>query len=208
MSPASPASPVSPGQPSRWFLALMLGPELGRRLALPAAAALELPARGLRPVAPEDLHLTLCFAGPLSGVRAAELESALALALEEAPAPRLWLAGPSAFPAPGRERVLVVAVEERGGGEDLEELRERGLEAAGMACVPLPEGGRPFRPHVTLARVRAERSGRRPRVPERFYDQDFGIEWQPSSAAWVESGGGGGGYRVAAEFPLGAAGGS
>jgi 2'-5' RNA ligase len=118
------------------------------------------------------------------------------------------LAGPSAFPAPGRERVLVVAVEERGEGGALLELRERCFEAAGMACVSLPEEGRPFHPHVTLARVRPERSGRRPRVPQRYYAQDFGIEWQPSSAAWVESCGGGGGYRVAAEFPLGAAGGS
>ena len=196
-------SSASPVQPSRWFLALMLGPELGLRLAVPAAAALELPARGLRVVAPEDLHLTLCFAGPLTAGRAAELESSLALCFEEAPAPRLVLAGPTAFPAPGRERVLVVAVEEARGGRDLLELRERGLEAAGMACVPLPEEGSPFRPHVTLARVRAERSGRRPRVPERYYALDFGIEWQPSSVAWVESSGGGGGYRVAAEFPLG-----
>ena len=88
------------------------------------------------------------------------------------------------------------------GGKHLEELAARAARAAVEAGIELPDAGRPFAPHVTLARVREGRRGARPEVPERFYQLDFGLGWQPSAAAWVESPGGGAPYRVLAELPL------
>ena len=180
----------------------MLDAELGARLVLPVARALGLPARGLAAVRAEDLHLTLCFAGELLIGEAREFDSALALSLFEAPAPRLRITAPDAFPSPGHERVLIARVEEPSGAGHLAELVERAEEAAEIAGVALPEAGRPFEPHVTLARVRADRHGSRPRVPPNFYGLDFQIDWTPTAAAWVQSPGGGEPYRVLGEFPL------
>jgi 2'-5' RNA ligase len=208
----------------RLFCALMLGPELGGELARGASAALGLGgaerARGLAPVRPSDIHLTLAFAGALEPAAAERLAAELARALDGAPAPRLSIAGTDAFPRRGAERVLVARVLEPGGAR-LAELAARVARAAAEAGIELPDArgakgakgaGRPFAPHLTLARVRRDRRHRRGGVvvPERFFELDFGLPWQPSAAAWVESPGGGAPYRVLVEFPLatGAAGGA
>ena len=193
----------------RLFCALMVGPELGAQLARATSAALGLPlgghgetrARGFAAVAPADLHVTLAFAGELDPAAAERLQAALARELSGAPGPRLTIAGTDAFPRRGWERVLVARVLEPE-GQHLEELAARAARVAVGEGIELPDAGRPFAPHVTLARVREGRRGRRPEVPERFYRLDFGLGWQPSAAAWVESPGGGAPYRVLAELPL------
>ena len=191
--------PTGAERPSM-FVALMLEPELGQRLADPAQRVLGVPARGLSATAVEDLHVTLCFAGPLLSGEAREMESNLGLCLLEAPAPKLLLEAPGCFPRRGKERVLTATVREPG-GERLLELAERAAEAAELSGLVLGDA-RPFVPHVTLARLRVDRHGSRPRVPPDFYALDFGLEWQPTHAAWVESVGNGEPYRVVAEYPL------
>ena len=186
------------------FVALMLGPELGARVEAATLGALRVDRRsarreGLRPYGAADLHATLFFLGEVGGETAREVDSALALHLEGARAPDLRLGAAGAFPQPGRERVLWMGIEDRGG---LEELQERTTEA----CAELgftPEE-RPFHPHVTVARVRRRRDGGFPRVGRRFYGLDLGLKWKPREVALVESLGGGGGdaYGVASTFPL------
>jgi 2'-5' RNA ligase len=187
----------------------MLGQELARGLARAVAEVLgsshqaSRSAGNLARVPAADLHMTLFFAGELEPAVAGRIEAELGQAFAELRPPRLWIAGTDAFARRGRERVLVARVLEPV-GERLAELAARAARAAAEAGVALPDAGRPFAAHVTLARIREGRRGERPRVPERFYELEFGLRWQPSAAAWVESPGGGAPYRVVAEFPLAA----
>jgi 2'-5' RNA ligase len=133
-------------------------------LELPAAVRVELAAFGraaaavdgaLRPVGTDALHLTLAFLGhraldevdpareAVRGVRSA----APALTLGEP----LWL-------APRRPRVLTVALQESGGV--LVGLQAQVVSAL-AAALPWEPETRPFRPHITVARVR---HGWRPRT--------------------------------------------
>jgi len=190
------------------FCALMLGAELGQALERALAAALRgaeqgalgRHARSFAPVRGADMHLTLAFAGALEEPAALRFEGALARSFAGAQGPGLELGRADAFPDPRRARVLVVRVRELC-GTHLADLATRAVRAAEEAGVELPDGERPFSPHVTLARVR-ERRGRRPAIPEAFFGLDFALPWQPRAAAWVESPGGGAPYRVVAEFLL------
>jgi len=111
---------------------------------------------GLRAVAPDALHVTLCFLGwqpqeAIAPLRELVEECAAAsggvagLALGEP----LWLPR-------RRPRVLAVALEDRHGA--LGALQERVVERLAAAGRHDPEA-RPYLPHVTVARVR---SGTRP----------------------------------------------
>jgi 2'-5' RNA ligase len=116
-----------------------------------------------RPVPAESLHVTLAFLGTTDEELVPELEAALRAAA--GPAPRLRLAGSLLLP-PRRPRVLCAALDDPDG--TLGELQAR--VAAGLAATGAytPEA-RPFRPHVTVARLRS--GARAPRVvdvaPER-----------------------------------------
>jgi 2'-5' RNA ligase len=133
-------------------------------LEVPASVRCELAAFGraaashdgaLRPVRADALHLTLAFLGhraldevdpareALRGVRSA----APSLTLGEP----LWL-------APRRPHVLTVALQDAGGV--LAALRAQ-VVARLAAALPWEPETRPFRPHVTVARVR---HGWRPRL--------------------------------------------
>lgn len=102
---------------------------------------------------PAKLHLTMRFLGEVTLETAAAVGVAVeAVAARHAPL-RLEASGLGAFPGPGRPRVLWAGI----GGD----LRGLGLLAAEVerALVPLgfPLEARPFRPHLTLARVRSPR---------------------------------------------------
>jgi 2'-5' RNA ligase len=108
----------------------------------------------LRPVAPEALHVTLCFLGDLPLGSVSAVTDAL-VASEGTPRPGLALGDPLWLPrrAP---RVLTVALADgRGELGRLQGLLAGRLAAGGW----LRPGPRPFLPHVTVARVR----GRAPR---------------------------------------------
>lgn len=100
-----------------------------------------------RPVPPPNWHVTLRFIGKVEGVAyqrwLGEMDTA------PLPAPfRVTLSGLGAFPRPARATVLWVGVE----GEPLGDLATVVDEAAGGAGLGHEE--RPFRPHMTISRVR------------------------------------------------------
>jgi 2'-5' RNA ligase len=104
---------------------------------------------GVRPVAPESLHLTLAFLGERSG---AEASAAAAVVRSVAtPVDGLTLGAARWLPR-RRPRVLAVEIEDRGGGlAALQAAVVAGLQAAiGFA----PERRR-FLAHVTVGRVRS-----------------------------------------------------
>jgi 2'-5' RNA ligase len=113
------------------------------------AVARKLPSaeRGLRWVAPDNLHMTLRFIGEVDEPR--PIEAALAPPFDVPPFLMRW-GGPAWIPAVDRPRVLVVRLDAGAAAlASLAALVAARLEAAGVE----PET-RPFLPHLTLARVR------------------------------------------------------
>jgi RNA 2',3'-cyclic 3'-phosphodiesterase len=132
----------------RLFFAIELGDAL--RTTLDHAIA---PLRAAEPslawVRAERLHLTMKFLGEVDGAGAARLTRAAdAVAARHRPF-EMTLGGIGAFPNFRRARVVWIGVE----SDPRLELLHHDLE---LACGE--EGfeveGRPFRPHITLARVR------------------------------------------------------
>ena len=120
---------------------------------------------------PEDYHVTLKFLGDLPERRQPELiAAATPVAASTAPVlPGLESLG--AFPGLYRPNVLWVGVS---AGPDLADLAAR-LEEA-MAVLGFPREGRPYRPHVTIARCRsAPRVGEWPMPCEHLF-----AEWWAS----------------------------
>ncbi len=141
------------GAKARLFVALDI-PE-GVREALAAWQRRELAALPeLRPVAPEALHVTLCFlgwrdlaeAGRIGELAVGAAEAVQNLALGEP----TWL--PRRVP-----RVLAIEVEDAGGRcANLQSAVSDALVAGGF----YERETRPFLPHVTVGRVRGRRSPR------------------------------------------------
>jgi 2'-5' RNA ligase len=141
---------VSDGAAARLFVALDLPEGVVASLLAWQAPLLREAGDALRPVAPEALHVTLCFLGwrPESSIEPlAELAEACAgpvagLALGEP----LWL--PRRHP-----RVLAIAIDDRHG--ELGALQARLVERLVTGGWHEPEA-RPYLPHVTIARVRGD----------------------------------------------------
>ena len=130
----------------------------GREVASPDGTE-----RRLRLIPAEALHVTLCFLGWRDEGQAEEIGAlALGALREGAPAPRLTL-GAAAWLPPRRPRVLAVDLADAGGALADVQARVSDALAAGAAFVPEK---RPFRPHVTVARVpRGARAGGREEPP-------------------------------------------
>jgi len=108
--------------------------------------------RDARFVRPEGLHVTLRFLGAIESDAVPAIFCAVAASVLPLAAFPVRLGALHAFPSPRRPRVLALGLEPETKLAELAAAVERGVVAAGFA----PEL-RPFRAHVTLARVHAER---------------------------------------------------
>ena len=143
----------------RAFVAVELPPEA--RDALSAVVRF-LEGRGivgLRTVDPASVHLTLKFLGNVPASRVEAIEDALVDAAARSRPFRLALGETGTFPERGAPRVLWVGLD--GDVEALAGLRARVEEA--LRPLGFAPEGRPFRPHLTLARMR-DRSTRADRA--------------------------------------------
>ena len=102
-----------------------------------------------RPLGEQGFHVTLAFLGHRPEEDADAVADVL-LRLEHRPAPSLSL-GQALLLPPRRARVLTVALVDAGGA--LGRLQAEVSEALAAAGLYAPEA-RPFRPHVTVARLR------------------------------------------------------
>lgn len=171
--------------------------------AVVAGCLTDLEAQGwpVRWVRREGLHLTLKFFGEVTSDRLDPIVEMLGFAVRDMGPMTLAMSGAGVFPYPSRPRILRLDLEGPIALELLQDRIERGGEGIGF-----PPEGRPFRPHITLGRVREGH-----RLPE-------GALARLSAAAPHEAfvadrivlfeselGTGGPRYRVRAEFPLRAA---
>jgi 2'-5' RNA ligase len=139
-------------KPVRMFVALDL-PEIVRE-GISAWSEVELADPALRRVPPASLHVTLAFLGNRSLSDVGPIAEVIEWAAEH-PLP-MELGDPVGRPAHSKPRLIALPVLE-GSVEKLEDVLGRTLAFEGFYR---PER-RPFWPHVTVARVRAERRGSR-----------------------------------------------
>ena len=104
----------------------------------------------LRWTPPGQWHVTLQFLGEWPESRLENLQRALAAVAGDGPF-AVRPAGPGVFPTSGRPRVLFVHLD---GGENLPGLAAAVRAAVGRVWPDGPQDDRPFRAHLTLARVR------------------------------------------------------
>ena len=153
----------------RLFVALNLPPE-----ALDSLVALQARLPSGRPVAEENLHLTLAF---LDDRRPGELED-LVSELDARPQPAfpVRVSGVGAFGGARPRSVHAVVAAEPG----LSALHASVRRAAAAAGFPLPQ--RRFTPHVTLARF----SPRAPAGPglAKWLEKEAGFALPPFPAEW------------------------
>jgi 2'-5' RNA ligase len=133
-------------------------PRLFTAISLPDALAKALPKPGpaprgcrLRPAPPEQTHLTLRFFGGVSGTLMEALVRELGKISRKSFS--LKISGAGFFPGPKRPSVLWLGVEKSPELLALHAETEDRAEAAGA-----PREGRDYVPHLTLARIKTERS--------------------------------------------------
>ena len=132
----------------RLFIAVPL-PEQAR--AETAATLRRLKAREwpVRWINDEGLHVTLKFFGEVTRDRVDAIGEMLDFATKKMAPIGMSLSSAGVFPGADRPRVLHLAVDAEPSLELLQDRIERGSEPLGF-----PPEGRPFRPHLTLGRVR------------------------------------------------------
>ncbi len=101
-------------------------------------------------VKPERIHLTLKFLGDVAPDRIAEIQKSLERVAGSSPPFRLQPSGCGAFPSVKQMRVVWVGLREDGGGLN---ALQRAVEEA-MVQLGFKREERPFRPHLTLGRVK------------------------------------------------------
>ncbi len=156
---------------------------------------------GVRWVRLDGLHLTLRFLGATTPERLAAVEGAVRAAAAVSGPIHLALHGAGAFPSPAHPRVLWLRVSE---GADLlggvADVLEAGMIAAGW-----PAEGRPFQPHLSLARADGVRSGPRTAGALAALAEAVDIGWTADRLTLFEShlGGGPARYEPLLEVPFG-----
>ncbi len=132
----------------RLFVAIALPEEWKQVLAQPEASIGWL-GRGVKWVEPRGMHLTLKFLGDVEEVRLAAIDARLATACGEGTPFSMRLRGTGVFPNAKRPRVYWAGLE---AGSELMDLQTRIEHEMGELGFEREE--HPFRPHLTLARIK------------------------------------------------------
>lgn len=158
----------------RLFVAIEIDPSVTQALA-EFSATLRRKAQTLAPSArigwvnPEQLHVTSRFVGEVDDEKAAAIAGALLEPLEVDPF-ELAVAGAGAFPERGAPRVLWAGIAAGIDGLTAVEAQVSGR----LAVCGVAREERPYRPHVTLARVREPAGLRSSVLFETLADRRFG----------------------------------
>jgi len=151
----------------RLFIALPLPQEMKERLAS-LQVDWKRKAHGVRWVRPEGLHITLKFLGHVPEGEIQGIKRVMERVSLGFPPFRVGIRGAGAFPSLQKARVLWIGVEDSDGRlKGIFKALERGLEKLGF-----PREDRPFRPHLTLGRVK---EGGRFGFLEDYRDLEVGV---------------------------------
>ncbi|HRZ37523.1 MAG TPA: RNA 2',3'-cyclic phosphodiesterase [Candidatus Paceibacterota bacterium] len=171
----------------RLFAALTLPEALVDRLvSLQRILDSHWPARSVRWVRREQLHLTLRFYGNVPSEEAPALTEALRVACAGTRPLSLAIAGLGAFPNTRRPRVLWAGV--TGDLEPLERLEQR-IQSA-TAAFGDHRDTRSFQPHLTLGRIGGDRERQAAPPPNARWDQienDLVGSWTATAVHLIRS---------------------
>ena len=175
-------------RPVRIFVALRISPDIALALA---QYGRDLEQFSVRPVAPADIHLTLV--PPWNEVSPAEAVEKLRRVVDRFCPFTLTFRHVGYGPEPKRPRFLWA---ECVASKEIAEFRVALIQAFGQA------DERPFRPHVTLARLRDKGRAIARKHP---LDQDLAYTQRIDSVELMQSPSpGGSGYKMLVSLPLGA----
>jgi 2'-5' RNA ligase len=138
----------------RLFVAADLPRPVRDRLAAIRMRARDLPLP-IRWVRPEGIHLTFKFLGEVRPDRLAQVREALGPAVGGVPPFHLAAAGAGTFPERGQPHVVWVGIE----GDLLTAGRLQAAIEAAVTAIDFAPEERPFRPHLTLGRVKGPPRG-------------------------------------------------
>jgi phosphoserine aminotransferase len=145
--------PETPGRRSMRLFVALAPPRCVLEHLDAACAPIRRGRSDLRWTSMEAWHVTLAFLAEVSDLQLTRLTPRLERAARRHTAFSLSFAGAGAFPSAGRANVLWSGL--AGDRRALSELAASVAAAARRAGAPPPDGGRKYRPHVTLARCRA-----------------------------------------------------
>ena len=106
--------------------------------------------RAVKPVGPQNLHVTLRFLGNIDRDQADDAAEAIRMAATGRAPFACEMVGLGAFPTPRRPSVVWVGLENAAPLINIAQNLAEALDAAGM-----PGDGKPFHPHLTIARIKA-----------------------------------------------------
>lgn len=183
----------------RTFIAIDLSPEIKARLALLVERLAPL-SREVKWVRQDGMHLTLKFLGEVDDGQAARVEDLLQTIAPRCDPIPMTVKGTGSFPPGSRSpKVLWVGVEAGPSLASFQEEVEGGCEKLGFV-----REDRPFRPHLTLGRVKSP-SGLGPVLSafEQSRDESFG-EMPVRRLTFFQSRlrPGGAEYSILREFPF------
>lgn len=139
----------------RLFIAIELPDDIIRQIAhIQQQFERQIPARAVRWVKPDSIHLTLKFLGEVETDRVDSLKSSLDEAAAAHAPFSLEVAAPGCFPNTRNPRVLWLGLE---GGLELLGAVQQSVEQA-MTELGFEPEDRGFSPHLTLARVQRNAS--------------------------------------------------
>ncbi len=143
----------------RLFVAIELDERVRARLRQ-VQEGLRRASEGVRWIPAEQLHITARFLGEVSDGDVPMITEAVSRAATGAEPFEMTLAGAGCFPPRGGVRIVWVGIDEPTGTLlKCVEVLNRELEEVGF-----PRERRPFSPHITIGRVREDRSGGRIRA--------------------------------------------
>lgn len=157
----------------RTFIAIELSDE-SRRLVAEVQERLRAAGATLRWIKPENLHYTLSFLGEIPAAQVARAVVATRSAVSHIKPFPVLIGGLGAFPSLERPQVIWLGCTE--GAEALGHLAREVKSALDQER--LPQDPKPFRPHLTLGRVKDNRKwGDVVRAVRAHRDAAIGREW-------------------------------
>jgi len=159
----------------RLFIAIAL-PESWKQILAEPESKIGWLGGGVKWVEPRGMHLTLRFLGEVSETDLPALEAAIRSAVEGCPQFQMRIHGTGVFPNPRKPRVYWAGLEAPQGLMDMQARIEKQMQSLGFE-----KEENPFRPHLTLARIKD------PMRKERMTDAilNFRLESDPISLTEV-----------------------